>query len=104
MSLYDAAKDALRVAQKIDNIELIQKIMDLQSGVLELQEKNQLLKTELDAIRDKGNLGFDGEHTWLIDKDSSTGQRFCPVCYDNDNVRSLIGSNDFCMRCNADYV
>lgn len=41
MGVCEAAKDALKVAQKADNIELVQKLLDVQKMALDMQEKMQ---------------------------------------------------------------
>jgi hypothetical protein len=51
MSLYDMAKDAFKLAQSSDNIELIQKILDVQQQALAQQEEVIRLRTENSALR-----------------------------------------------------
>ena len=40
MGLYDGIKDAAKVIQKADNIELYEKLLDLSAQALELQNDN----------------------------------------------------------------
>lgn len=58
MSLYEAARDAMNLAQKADNIELYRQLLDLgaqaldlQSEVAKLREENNQLKEELNQRR-----------------------------------------------------
>ena len=51
MSIYDAFKDALSVAQKSDNIDLYKQLLDLSSQALDLQEEKQRLRSENDEVR-----------------------------------------------------
>ena len=43
MSLYEGIKDAAKIVQKADNIELYQKLLDLSSQALDLQAQIQKL-------------------------------------------------------------
>lgn len=58
MSLYDALKDVIGIAQKSDNIELYRQLLDLGSQALEMQAEIATLReenTELKRIREKEN-------------------------------------------------
>ena len=46
MGLYDGIKDAAKVIQKADNIELYEKLLDLSAQALELQNDNARLIEE----------------------------------------------------------
>lgn len=94
MSLYDAAKDAVKIAQKADNIELIQKLLDVQEQALETQEKQfQLYQviaekdSEIKKLKETGELVLDGKHTWLIVRDDPD-HKYCPVCARRDGFKS----------------
>lgn len=58
MGLYDGIKDVAKVVQKADNIELYQKLLDLSSQALDMQntinlltEENRRLKEYDDVLR-----------------------------------------------------
>lgn len=81
MSLYELAKDAVTLARQADNIELTQKILDLQSHALEMQEENRRLRErvgELEAAArtDQGLESRDNAY-WRGEKGP-----FCTACWD----------------------
>jgi hypothetical protein len=99
VSLYDAAKDALKVAQKADNIELIQRLLDVQQQALEMQDKQYESKKQIDLLRlevesltsqleDKHALNYLFEAYWKIMGEVRDGP-FCPRCWDknHDQIR-----------------
>ena len=110
MGLYEAAKDALSLAQKADNIELVQKIMDVQREVLEMQHQLQLkneealsLKEELKSARERKKYVYEEEHKWLVNPENP-GLKLCPTCMNRDNFESPLGSADdyghrYCGNC-----
>jgi hypothetical protein len=97
MSLYEGFKDVVKIVKKSDNVELYQKILDLQAEALQnsqqlldkeekisqLKNKIEELETALDSKAElirKNNLYFekdaDGE---------PTGYAYCPRCWEVDN-------------------
>lgn len=110
MSFYDAAKDALKLAQKADNIELVQKIMDIQSAALDmqnqLQTKNEEIFTLKEMIRTSENKKkyiYEEPHRWMIDP-SKTDIKLCPTCLNRDGFESPLGNpghagHRYCGNC-----
>lgn len=110
MSLYDAAKDAFKLAQKSNDMELIQKILDVQKAALELQDQLQgknaevlELKKEIEELKTQGGLEIVEGSDWLVDP-RHPGQRYCPTCYYRDGFRNPLktGTNPryvFCQAC-----
>ncbi len=91
MSLYEAAKDAVKIAQKADNIELVQKVLDVQKEALDMQEKMQRKNDEIATlrqnlklleleIREKGNYVLEKSVYWKTD-DVDRAQPYCPTCH-----------------------
>ena len=72
MGLYEAAKDAFKIAKSLDNIELQTQLLDLQEQALELVAENQSLKEEL--ALSKMEFRDDGMY-W----DGDDGP-YCPKC------------------------
>ncbi len=94
MGFYEAAKDALKLAQKADNIELVQKIMDIQSEALEMQhqvqQKNEeilVLKDKLRSIKDKKKYTYEEGHKWLIDP-AQPSLKICATCMNRNSFES----------------
>ena len=111
MSLYEAAKDAIKLAQKSNDVELIQKILDVQTAALELQDQLQhknaeilKLKQELAAMKEQGGLEIVEGADWLVDP-KHPSQRYCPTCYYRNGFRNPLqtspGDPDyaFCQTC-----
>ena len=44
MGWYEAIKDGIAVAQKVDNIPLVSELIDAQKQILDLIQENQVLK------------------------------------------------------------
>ncbi len=98
MSLYDAVKDAMSVAQKADNVELYRKLLDLSAQVLELQaeisrltEENKRLKKNTDieskiVRHEQPYVTLSGENEKIL---------YCSTCWAKN--RTLIQ-----VRCNDD--
>jgi hypothetical protein len=102
MSLYDAAKDALRLAQQADNVELVQKIIDVQAQALDMQEAQQkqnqtiiVLRKEVDKLKEMKKYDFADGENYLIDTDNPS-RKLCPYCTRKHNIP--VPLNDFYCR------
>jgi hypothetical protein len=95
VSLYDAIKDAANMARKADNIDLYQKVLDLQAQALDEQEETARLRTrvrelEADVDRLRGELVFAGSLNYdlgiqaYVQRDERGGENalFCSRCWD----------------------
>jgi hypothetical protein len=110
MSLYDAAKDALKIAQKADNIDLIQKLLDVQQMALDMQEKQQQLQGKLSkaeaeilSLKDSKKFTFAEGHNYLIDESDPT-RRLCPICTKKNGFAVPLSKNDkYCHTCKGQY-
>ena len=56
MSLYDAFKDAVNMAQKADNIDLYRQLLDLSAQALELQAEVARLREENAELKKRHNI------------------------------------------------
>lgn len=87
MGIYDAAKDALSIAQKADNIDLYQKILDIQALALDLQYDNLKLIEEIKKLKKDeeidSKLIFKNNSYYMKDNEKEDGP-FCSVCWDKD--------------------
>ena len=50
MALYDFVRDAINVAQKADNIDLIKQLLEIGQMALDLQNENSELKRKIDEL------------------------------------------------------
>lgn len=81
MGLYENFKDVVGVVQKLDNIELYQKILDIQAQALELSNSNiekdkkiKELEGKLDGAR---KMKFDGKFYYIEGEEYP----YCPGCW-----------------------
>lgn len=97
MSTYDALKDAVKLAQKVDNAELIQRLLDAQKEALEMQEELQTLRErvrELERQDDvEESLVFDDGVYWRGPEGGEQDGPFCQLCWDRDHM--LIRLQDY---------
>lgn len=110
MSLYDAAKDAVKIAQKADNAELVKKLLDVQQQALDMQEKQFELNKK---VEDQGKIitdlktskkyVYEAGHNWMIDP-KNPEIKLCPVCLNRDSFENPLeraGSHPaYCRTCN----
>ncbi len=52
MGVLDTAKEAVQLVQKIDNIELYQQILDLQSDAIKVVEENSKLREQIKSLEE----------------------------------------------------
>jgi hypothetical protein len=95
MSVIDTAKEAVMLVQKIDNIELYKKILDLQSDALKLVEENGKLEGEIqeleEAFKIKDTLLFEDNHYYI--KEPKDGP-FCTLCWDKERKLVRLHKDD----------
>lgn len=108
MGLYEAIKDAYNIAQKADNIELIQKMLDVQKLALDMQEKQQQqnkkiveLEKELETLSDLSKYEFADGKNYLIDP-AYPSRRFCPLCTKSRKIPVPIVAR-YCSQCKGNY-
>ena len=89
MGWYEAVKDAIGVADQLRNVELKQKMVDVQMECLKLAEDNASLRQELIALREQVKLRqvmqFKDNAWWRDIGEGKTEGPFCPKCLDGDN-------------------
>ncbi|HAN10104.1 MAG TPA: hypothetical protein DCP90_05785 [Clostridiales bacterium] len=88
MGLIGDIKDAASIVQKADNIELYQKILDIQASALELQEENINLKNKVRELEKRKNiedsLEFRENAYYKKLEDNKEDGPFCSACWDKD--------------------
>lgn len=86
MGMYDMFKDAVSMAQKADNIELVKTILELQQEVLDMQEKNRELNEEnrkLKGLIDELKIVEFKDDCYYFDGDGP----YCSRCYDAEKKK-----------------
>lgn len=109
MSLYEIAKDAARLAQKVDNIELTQKLLDVQNMALEMQEKQLAqqakqasLEKEIEKLKAMKKLVFAPGEKYLIDP-SFPDRPLCPVCTKKLGYEVPMYNESHCSNCKTTF-
>ena len=107
MAIYDFIKDAINIAQKVDNIDLIKKLLDIGQMALDLQNENAELKNKIeeyaraqkfeeDIVRHKQpyyTLKSDGEESNIY---------YCATCFGKENKKiQMISVNESKLWCPA---
>jgi hypothetical protein len=93
MSIIDNVKEAVTLVQRIDNLDLYRKILDLQAEVMALVEENNDLKRKLQIAED---LVFRENSYW---RRSGEGP-FCCRCWDAESkLIRLIVQGGFKPKC-----
>lgn len=87
MSLIDEIKSIASTIQKIDNIELYRKVLNVQQEALEAVEENDKLRKENTELKEKfknrENLIYKNEAYWMVVNDVKDGP-FCSRCWDKE--------------------
>ena len=112
MSLYEFIKDAIKVAQKADNIELYQKLLDIGAQALEMQDELRRLTEENVNLKKKSDWRpFVERHNepFITLKNDAQKLRYCLHCWDvEEKVVQLHcneGSGKFtCPHCKVNGI
>lgn len=111
MSLYEGIKDAAKIVQKADNIELYQKLLDLSAQALDLQSQIQQLTEENRKLQDKLSISqriVRHESIFLTLADDELQLPYCAHCWDADKkliqVKILDDGHFFCPHCKTKAV
>lgn len=97
MGLYDGIKDAAKVIQKADNIELYEKLLDLSAQALELQNDNTRLIEENKKLKQKEDLSsrvVRHEDTYITLKNDTDEIMYCSCCWDSSNKLIQVRKDD----------
>jgi hypothetical protein len=83
MSLIENAKEAVKLVQQIDNIELYRKILDLQAEAIELTEKLREKDEKIAQLENIGTIEIRNNFAYQINDDKILGP-YCPRCLGKD--------------------
>ncbi len=88
MGALDTAKELAKLVQKLDNIEVVQKVIELQGDLMELQERFQELLDENRDLKKKleapTELLFQDNMYWRAKGKEEQEGPFCTKCFDGD--------------------
>ena len=89
MGWYEAIKDGIAVAQKMDNIPLVQSLMDAQKQIFDLLEENHHLKEEVTKMKEIENIACKIERhddAYITLSDDPEKHIYCSNCWDSKRV------------------
>ena len=91
MQIYDMIKDALTIAQKVDNVELIKLLLDTGQVALNLQDENTKLRKEVERLTDiikiENDIQPHVEPYFTLKSDEDTIKRyFCTTCWAKEKI------------------
>jgi hypothetical protein len=108
MSLINDFKEIGAFLRKAGNIDLYNKLVDIQEKNLEVMNINNDLREEIARLKEeiliKSALKFQNDTYWLEEMDGTKKGPFCPKCYDDENkLIHLIVCPDpeysYCPKC-----
>lgn len=108
MGWYEAIKDVVSLVQKSNDLELLKKVMELQTAGTGLSEENVQLKREVhrleEALSITGDLQYDKSSYWLRKGDEKGEGPYCSRCWEVDHrlIRMLphrAGRGSECPQC-----
>lgn len=107
MGWYDMFKDALSMAQKADNIDLVRQLLDMQKELQDLQQCNLDLTKENASLREelekRALMTYDDDNNYYMvkEKDGTLTGRYCPKCWDKERKQSRLAKFNLDLRCNV---
>jgi len=88
MGIIDQGKELLDLLQKIDNLDLYRRMLDLQREVMALDQQLRDQMRENERLREafvlKGKLKFAHDAYYLLEGDQAVDGPFCTKCWDVD--------------------
>ena len=114
MGIIENAKEAVKLVQKIDNIDLYRRILDLQAEAIELTEelkrKDEIIAQLKDALYLKGKFIYKDSAYYITDENGKiVDGPFCTKCFDVDHVKCRlvpenIGPQVICPKCGVSFA
>lgn len=110
MSVYDVCKDALSIAQKVDNIELYRILLDVQKQALDMQNdiatlqmENRELKLKISELEKIQITELDIEYYpnkgYITLKSDQQKVKYCGVCWGKEKVLLPICGRTYNYEC-----
>lgn len=107
MSLYDGIKDAAKLMQQADNIDLYRKLLDLSAEALDLQAENAKLEEEIRKLKRKKEIEsrvVRHVEPFVTLKDEMPSLNYCSHCWDANRILIQLNCNEYngsfiCPQC-----
>lgn len=108
MDAIKLLKDVFVVAQKSNDVEMIQKVISAQEAVINMQDKITKLQSENQKLKEKENMKKKIERyqgaTLITLKTDNPKIPYCSTCYGNDNKLiqlKIKGDLYQCLNCKS---
>ncbi len=90
MGWYEAVKDAISVAQKADNLDLMRQLLEVQKEIQDMSNEMSILKSDNRELRKKLNTKESVKYDRTLNLYYSEGEDgkidYCPVCWSRDSI------------------
>ena len=111
MGLSDGIKDLLNIVQKVDNVELYQKLLDLGTQALELQSEVVRLREENAELKKQKDIEADIEYyvdAFVTKKSDNKPIIYCAACWADKRelvtLQNIISAHYECPLCNTRVI
>lgn len=102
MGLYEGIKDAIGLAQKADNADLIKQLLDLGAQALGMQDEIRKLKEENEELKKANDLEsriIRHKDFYITLRDDEQEIHYCPTCWGKDHNLIQLFDTDRCVEC-----
>ena len=102
MGLYEGIKDAIGLAQKADNADLIKQLLDLGAQALEMQDEIRKLKEENEELKNANDLEsriIRHKDFYITLRDDEQEIHYCPTCWGKEHNLIQLFDTDRCVEC-----
>ena len=89
MGWYDAIKDGIAVAQQVDNIPLVEKLIEAQKQILDLVNENQKLREQIREMQETTDIAGKierHEDAYITLADDPDRHIYCSCCWDTKKM------------------
>ena len=89
MGWYEAIKDGIAVAQQVDNIPLVEKLIDDKMKILDLVKENQQLREQIKEMQAKEDIAEKIERhddAYITLSDDPDKRIYCSCCWDTKRM------------------
>ena len=89
MGWYDAIKDGIAVAQQVDNIPLVEKLIEAQKQILDLVNENQKLREQIREMQETTDIAGKierHEDAYITLADDPDRHIYCSCCWDTKKI------------------
>lgn len=106
MSILEKIKDAIIIAQKVDNIELYKQLLDINKEALDIQLELNDLKLENKSLKEQmeihSNVIRHDDGLYITLEDDPLKIHYCAICWGNTKKLIQMGKRG-CINCETKW-